>query len=48
VAVYAAVRILTAWMLRSIVGAPDLPVSFVRPEPFSNACIFVLSLIAGR
>lgn len=45
---YAFVGIQMGWMLRPFVGSPGMPVSFFRPEPFSNAYIVVFRLIFGR
>jgi hypothetical protein len=45
VVLYAFVGIQMAWMLRPFIGSPDLPVSFFRPQPFSNAYVFLLRLI---
>ena len=47
VALYAFVGIQMGWMLRPFVGSPDVPVSFLRDEPLSNAYIVVLRLITG-
>jgi hypothetical protein len=44
---YVFVGIQMGWMLRPFVGTPDLPVAFLRDEPFSNAYIAVLRLITG-
>jgi hypothetical protein len=48
VALYAFVGIQMGWMLRPFIGSPDLPVTFFRQEPFSNAYVFVLRLIMGH
>jgi hypothetical protein len=47
VVLYAFVGVQMGWMLRPFIGSPDLPVTFFRQEPFSNAYIFVLRLIVG-
>lgn len=47
VAMYAFVGIQTAWMLRPFVGSPNMPVTFFRQEPFSNAYVVVARLILG-
>ncbi len=44
-ALYAFVGIQMGWMLRPFVGSPNMPVSFVRDEPFSNAYVVVARLI---
>jgi hypothetical protein len=44
---YAFVGIQMGWMLRPFVGSPNVPVSFLRDEPFTNAYIVVLRLITG-
>jgi len=47
VCLYAFVGIQMAWMLRPFIGNPDMPVSFFRQEPFSNAYVVVARLIFG-
>jgi len=47
VGLYAFVGIQMGWMLRPFVGSPGLPVTFFRDEPFSNAYIYIIRLIAG-
>jgi hypothetical protein len=42
---YAFVGTQVGWMLRPFVGRHDLPVSFFRDEPFSNAYVAILNLI---
>jgi hypothetical protein len=44
---YAFVGMQMGWMLRPFVGSHDLPVSFFRAEPFSNAYIAILELFFG-
>jgi hypothetical protein len=44
---YAFVGIQMGWTLRPFVGSPDLPVSFFRAEPFSNAYIVIVRLVFG-
>jgi hypothetical protein len=45
VASYVFVGIQMGWLLRPFVGDPDKPVSFLRPEPLSNAYVVVLDLL---
>ncbi|MFN0132666.1 MAG: hypothetical protein ACKVW3_09085 [Phycisphaerales bacterium] len=47
VTLYAFVGIQLGWMLRPFVGSPNMPVRFLRDEPFSNAYVVVLRLIFG-
>lgn len=42
---YAFVGIQMGWMLRPFVGAPDVPVTFFRAEPFSNAYVVLVRLV---
>ncbi len=42
---YGFVGIQMGWMLRPFVGSPDKPVSFFRPEPFSNAYVVLVNII---
>jgi hypothetical protein len=44
---YAFVGMQMGWMLRPFVGSHDLPVTFFRDEPFSNAYIAILQLFFG-
>lgn len=44
---YAFTGIQMGWTLHPFVGSPDLPSSFFRAEPFSNAYVFVSLLIFG-
>ena len=44
---YAFTGIQMGWTLRPFVGSPDLPASFFRAEPFSNAYVVVTRLIFG-
>lgn len=48
VILYAFVGMQMGWMLRPFVGAPSLPVTFFRDEPFSNAYVVIARLIFGR
>jgi hypothetical protein len=48
VTLYVFVGIQAGWMLRPFIGTPGKPVTFFRDEPFSNAYIVVLRLIAGQ
>lgn len=48
VVLYAFVGIQMGWMLRPFVGDPDMPVTFFRAEPFSNAYVVVARLIFGN
>ena len=43
---YAFVGMQTGWMLRPFIGNPDLPVSFFRPEPFTNAYVAIFDLFS--
>lgn len=45
IALYAFVGIQMGWMLRPFVGNPGLEVAFFRPEPFSNAYVFLIDLV---
>jgi hypothetical protein len=47
VMLYAFVGMQMGWMLRPFVGTPDMPVSFFRDEPFSNAYVVILRLFFG-
>jgi hypothetical protein len=42
---YAFVGIQMGWMFRPFVGAPGMPVTFFRAEPFSNAYVVVARII---
>jgi len=44
---YAFVGIQMGWVLRPFIGSPNIPVSFFRNEPFSNAYVVVAHLIFG-
>jgi len=44
---YALVAIQFAWLLRPFIGAPNQPVTFVRPEAWDNAYVVILKLV-GR
>ncbi len=44
---YSLVGIQMGWTLRPFVGSPDVPTSFFRDEPFSNAYIVIVELIIG-
>jgi hypothetical protein len=44
---YALVGIQMGWTLRPFVGSPDIPTSFFRDEPFSNAYIVIVQLVFG-
>jgi hypothetical protein len=44
---YAVVGIQMGWLLRPFVGAPGIPVTFFRSEPFSNAYVVVVELVLG-
>jgi hypothetical protein len=44
---YAFVGIQMGWLLRPFVGSPDIPVTFFRDEPFSNAYVVVAQLLYG-
>ncbi len=44
---YIFVGIQMGWMLRPFVGSPDIPVAFLREEPFTNAYIVVIRLFFG-
>ncbi len=45
VVMYAIVGMQMGWLLRPFVGSPELPVTFFRDEPFSNAYVFIARLI---
>jgi len=47
-AVYAFVGIQMGWVLRPFIGDPDMPVSFFRPNAFTNAYLFLMHLILGK
>lgn len=47
VVLYAFVGMQMGWMLRPFVGAPGLPVTFFRDEPFSNAYVVIVRLFFG-
>ncbi len=47
VVTYAFVGIQMGWTLRPFVGSPDMPTSFLRDEPVSNAYIVIMRLIFG-
>lgn len=44
---YAFVGIQMGWTLRPFIGSPDMPTSFFRAEPFSNAYVVIVRLIFG-
>lgn len=44
---YAFVGVQMAWMLRPFIGAPWMPVTFFREEPFTNAYVVVAELFFG-
>jgi hypothetical protein len=44
---YAFVGTQLGWMLRPFVGAPGLPVTFFRDEPFSNAYVAIAQLLVS-
>lgn len=44
---YAFVGIQMGWMLRPFIGMPEMHVAFFRPEPFSNAYVYLLRLVFG-
>lgn len=46
-AMYTFVGIQMGWTLRPFVGSPDMPTTFLRAEPFSNAYVVVARLIFG-
>ncbi len=46
-ALYAFVGMQMGWVLRPFVGAPHIPVTFFRTEPFSNAYVVIAQLIVG-
>ena len=45
IAMYVFVGIQMGWMLRPFVGTPGMAVTFVRPEPLSNAYVAVAKII---
>lgn len=45
---YAFVGIQMGWTLRPFVGAPGVPTTFFRQEPFSNAYVVMLDLVLHR
>jgi len=45
---YAFVGIQMGWMLRPFIGQLEIPPTFLREEPFSNAYIVVFRLISAR
>jgi hypothetical protein len=45
---YAFVGMQMGWMLRPFIGSPNMPTTFFRQEPFTNAYVVILGLIAGR
>ncbi len=45
---YAFVGMQMGWMLRPFIGTPDIPVTFFREEPFSNAYVVIFDLVLGR
>ncbi len=47
ITMYVFVGIQMGWMLRPFVGTPGMPVTFVRPEPFSNAYVAVGRIVAA-
>jgi hypothetical protein len=47
VVLYIFVGIQMGWMLRPFIGSPNIPVTFLREEPFSNAYIVIVKLIFG-
>lgn len=48
VVAYAFVGIQMGWTLRPFVGSPDMPTSFFRNEPFSNAYVVIVRLVFGQ
>lgn len=48
VGLYAFVGMQMGWLLRPFIGAPDMPVTFFREEPFSNAYVVIARLIFGK
>lgn len=44
---YVFVGIQMGWLLRPFVGDPAKPVTFLRPEPFSNAYMVAIQLLFG-
>jgi uncharacterized membrane protein YqjE len=44
---YVFVAIQLAWVLRPFIGSPDLPVSFFRAEPWSNAYVVIVRDVLG-
>ena len=47
IVLYVFVAIQLAWVLRPFVGSPDLPVSFFRAEPWSNAYVVIVRDVLG-
>jgi hypothetical protein len=48
VGLYAFVGMQMGWMLRPFIGSPEMPVVFLRPEPFSNAYTEIIRIFLGR
>ena len=48
VGLYAFVGMQMGWMLRPFIGSPQMPVAFLRPEPFSNAYTEIIRIFLGR
>lgn len=46
IGLYAFVGIQMGWMLRPFIGAPGVPTTFLRDEPFSNAYVVVARLLS--
>lgn len=44
-AIYVAVAIQLAWLLRPFIGAPQAPVAFLRPDAWDNAYVVVARLV---
>jgi hypothetical protein len=44
---YSFIGIQMGWLLRPFVGSPEIPVTFFRDEPFSNAYVVVVQLFVG-
>ena len=45
---YSFVGIQMGWMFRPFIGAPNMPTTFFRAEPFTNAYVVVAQLLLGR
>lgn len=48
ICLYAFVGIQMGWLLRPFIGSPNMPVSFLRENAFTNAYVVVSGLIFGR